>query len=155
MSSLSSYPMELWGSIRTPLLQSNETKLALKVKECNILKKCILLGPLGTPVGKGHVSLNLTLRKLLNLYANVRPCKSIPGCKTAYDNVDLVVIRENTEGEYSGIEHEVVSGVVQSIKLITRKASERINKYAFDHALQTGRKSVTVVHKASIMYNTA
>lgn len=112
------------------------------------------LGPLATPVGKGHVSLNLTLRKLLNLYANVRPCKSIPGCETAYNGVDLVVIRENTEGEYSGIEHEVVKGVVQSIKLITRKASERINKYAFDHALQIGRKTVTVVHKSTIMRQT-
>lgn len=106
-----------------------------------------------TPIGKGHVSLNLTLRKLLNLYANVRPCRSIPGCETAYSNVDLVVIRENTEGEYSGIEHEVVKGVVQSIKLITQPASERIARYAFDYAIQSGRNHVTVVHKAAIMYN--
>lgn len=110
-----------------------------------------LKGPLETPIGKGHVSLNLTLRKLLNLYANVRPCRSIPGCETAYKDVDLVVIRENTEGEYSGIEHEVVSGVVQSIKVITRAASERIARYAFDYAVQSGRNHVTVVHKATIM----
>lgn len=110
------------------------------------------LGPLETPIGKGHVSLNLTLRKLLNLYANVRPCRSIPGCETVYNDVDIVVIRENTEGEYSGIEHEVVDGVVQSIKVITRPASERIIRYAFDHAIKTGRKHVTVVHKAAIMY---
>lgn len=89
---------------------------------------------------------------MLNLYANVRPCRSIPGCETVYKDVDIVVIRENTEGEYSGIEHEVVSGVVQSIKLITRNASERISKYAFDYAVQSGRNHVTVVHKASIMY---
>lgn len=87
-------------------------------------------GPLATPVGKGHTSLNLTLRRLFNLYANVRPCKSIKGYKTAYSNVDTVLIRENTEGEYSGIEHEVVPGVVQSIKLITKEASARVSRYA-------------------------
>lgn len=111
-----------------------------------------LKGPLATPVGKGHVSLNLTLRKALNLYANVRPCRSVEGFKTPYDNVDLVVIRENTEGEYSGIEHEVVQGVMQSIKLITKTASERITEYAFRYAKQVGRHHVTVVHKATIMY---
>jgi isocitrate dehydrogenase (NAD+) len=111
-----------------------------------------LKGPLETPIGTGHVSLNLTLRRLLNLYANVRPCTSIPGCETAYKDVDIVVIRENTEGEYSGIEHEVVEGVVQSIKLITRGASERIARYAFDYAMHSGRNHVTVVHKATIMY---
>lgn len=111
-----------------------------------------LKGPLATPVGKGHVSLNLSLRKVLNLYANVRPCRSIAGFKTPYDDVDLVVIRENTEGEYSGIEYEVVQGVMQSIKLITRAASERITDYAFRYAKQVDRKHVTVVHKATIMY---
>src|ERR1700738_5329564 len=105
-------------------------------------------GPLETPIGKGHVSLNLTLRKLFGLYANVRPCKSIPGIKTLYDNVDIMTIRENTEGEYAGIEHEVVEGVVQSIKLITEKASRRIAEYAFNCAKQARRSSVTVVHKA-------
>ena len=108
-------------------------------------------GPLETPIGKGHVSLNLTLRKLFGLYANVRPCKSIPGIKTLYDNVDIMTIRENTEGEYAGIEHEVVEGVVQSIKLITEKASRRIAEYAFNFAKQARRSSVTVVHKATIM----
>lgn len=82
----------------------------------------------------------------------MRPCRSIAGLTGLYSNVDLIVIRENTEGEYSGIEHEVVAGVVQSVKLITRTASERIARYAFQQALQTGRKHVTVVHKASIMY---
>lgn len=111
-----------------------------------------LKGPLETPVGKGHVSLNLSLRKALDLYANVRPCQTVIGYKTPYENVDLVVIRENTEGEYSGIEHEVVDGVMQSIKLITRNASERISEFAFKYAQEIGRNHVTVVHKATIMY---
>lgn len=109
-------------------------------------------GPLATPIGKGHVSLNLTLRRTFSLFANVRPCRSIAGYKTPYDNVDTVLIRENTEGEYSGIEHEVVDGVVQSIKLITLEASERVARYAFHHAEQNGRNKVTAVHKANIMW---
>jgi isocitrate dehydrogenase (NAD+) len=110
-----------------------------------------LKGPLATPIGKGHVSLNLTLRRTFNLFANVRPCRSIAGYKTPYDDVDTVLIRENTEGEYSGIEHVVVDGVVQSIKLITREASERVLRYAFQHARDIGRKKVRAVHKATIM----
>lgn len=110
-----------------------------------------LKGPLATPVGKGHVSLNLTLRRTFSLFANVRPCVSIEGYKTPYDNVNTVLIRENTEGEYSGIEHEIVDGVVQSIKLITYEASERVARYAFYHAQQNGRERVTAVHKAPIM----
>ena len=106
---------------------------------------------LQTPIGKGHVSLNLTLRRTFNLFANVRPCRSIPGYKTAYDDVDTVLIRENTEGEYSGIEHVVVDGVVQSIKLITRLASERVLRFAFQYAEQVGKRKVRVVHKATIM----
>ena len=110
-----------------------------------------LKGPLATPVGKGHVSLNLTLRRTFNLFANVRPCKSIAGYKTPYDDVDTVLIRENTEGEYSGIEHVVVDGVVQSIKLITREASERVLRYAFQYAKDVGKPKVRAVHKATIM----
>lgn len=110
-----------------------------------------LKGPMATPIGKGHRSLNLTLRKELQLYANVRPCLSIPGYKTRYDDVDLVTIRENTEGEYSGLEHEVVPGVVESLKVITRDASTRVAKYAFNYARENGRKKVTAVHKANIM----
>jgi isocitrate dehydrogenase (NAD+) len=110
-----------------------------------------LKGPLATPIGKGHKSLNLALRKEFNLYANVRPCKSIVGYDTPYKNVDLVTIRENTEGEYSGIEHTIVDGVVQSIKLITEKASMRVAEYAFHYARANGRKRVTAVHKANIM----
>ncbi|BGO98141.1 NAD-dependent isocitrate dehydrogenase [Rhodotorula toruloides] len=118
----------------------------------SIKKNTIALkGPLATPIGKGHVSLNLTLRRTFNLYANVRPCRSIEGYKTAYDNVDTVLIRENTEGEYSGIEHEVVDGVVQSIKLITHNASSRVARYAFEYARANKRPHVTAVHKAPIM----
>jgi len=110
-----------------------------------------LKGPLATPIGKGHVSLNLTLRRTFNLFANLRPCRSVVGYKTPYENVDTVLIRENTEGEYSGIEHVVVDGVVQSIKLITRAASERVLRFAFQHAQEIGRNKVRVVHKATIM----
>lgn len=110
-----------------------------------------LKGPLMTPVGKGHRSLNLALRKEFNLYANVRPCRSLEGYKTLYDNVDVVTIRENTEGEYSGIEHEIVEGVVQSIKLITEEASSRVAEFAFQYAQDNNRKKVTAVHKANIM----
>ena len=110
-----------------------------------------LKSPLMTPVGKGFRSLNLALRKEFNLYANVRPCKSIQGFKTLYSDVDVVTIRENTEGEYSGIEHEIVDGVVQSIKLITENASRRVAEYAFKYARENGRHTVTAVHKANIM----
>jgi isocitrate/isopropylmalate dehydrogenase len=102
-----------------------------------------LKSPLMTPVGKGFRSLNLALRKTFGLYANVRPCRSIAGYETLYDNVDVVTIRENTEGEYSGIEHEIVDGVVQSIKLITEETSTRVAEYAFNYAIQHGRKKVS------------
>lgn len=110
-----------------------------------------LKGPLMTPVGKGHRSLNLAIRKEFELYANVRPCRSLEGYPTMYRNVDVVTIRENTEGEYSGIEHEIVDGVVQSIKLITRPASHRVAEFAFKYARDNGRSRVTAVHKANIM----
>merc|ERR1719153_1168767 len=110
-----------------------------------------LKGPLMTPVGKGHRSLNLAIRKEFSLYANVRPCRSIEGYETLYKDVDVVTIRENTEGEYSGIEHEIVDGVVQSIKLITEQASRRVAEFAFEYAKNNGRSKVTAVHKANIM----
>lgn len=110
-----------------------------------------LKGPMATPIGKGFRSLNLTLRKELDLYANVRPCFSIPGFKTRYEGVNLVTVRENTEGEYSGLEHEVVPGVVESLKVITRKASTRVAEFAFKYAKENGRKKVSSVHKANIM----
>ncbi|KAL0309725.1 UNVERIFIED_CONTAM: Isocitrate dehydrogenase [NAD] catalytic subunit, mitochondrial [Sesamum radiatum] len=113
-----------------------------------------LKGPMATPIGKGHRSLNLTLRKELNLYANVRPCYSLPGYKTKYDDVDLITIRENTEGEYSGLEHQVVRGVVESLKIITRQASLRVAEYAFHYAKAHGRERVSAIHKANIMQKT-
>jgi isocitrate dehydrogenase (NAD+) len=102
-------------------------------------------------VGGGHASINVALRKTLDLYANVRPIKTLPGVKSRYDHVDLVIIRENTEDLYSGLEHIVVPGVVESIKVITEKASTRIARFAFAYARANGRKRITAVHKANIM----
>ncbi len=110
-----------------------------------------LKGPLTTPVGQGFRSVNVALRQSLNLYANVRPARSLPGIKTRYEHVDLVVVRENTEDLYAGIEHRVGRDAAESIKIITREASERICRYAFELACKQGRKKVTAVHKANIM----
>jgi len=110
-----------------------------------------LKGPTTTPIGSGHASINVALRKGLDLYANVRPIKTLPGVKSRYDHVDLIIIRENTEDLYSGLEHVVVPGVVESIKVITEKASTRIAKFAFNYARTHGRKRITAVHKANIM----
>lgn len=135
----------------TPLLIDGKTTLPQPAIDSVNKNLVALKGPLATPVGKGHTSMNLTLRRTFNLFANVRPCKLIVGYKTPYDNVDTVLIRENTEGEYSGIEHTIVPGVVQSIKLITKPASEKVIRYAFEYAKQIGKPHVLVVHKASIM----
>ena len=110
-----------------------------------------LKGPLATPIGKGFTSVNVGLRKALDLYANVRPVKALPNVECRYPELDLVIVRENTEDLYSGLEHIVVPGVVESIKIITEKASTRIAKYAFEHAVKMGRKKVTAMHKANIM----
>ena len=110
-----------------------------------------LKGPVGTPIGKGFRSVNVTLRKKLELYAAVRPVRSMPNIKTRYENVDLVIFRENTEGLYSGIENEVTEGVVTSLKVCTAKACERIARAAFRYAKARSRKKVTVFHKANIM----
>ncbi|KAJ7754257.1 hypothetical protein DFH07DRAFT_504583 [Mycena maculata] len=135
----------------TPILKAGKTVIPDSAITSVKRNTVALKGPLATPIGKGHVSLNLTLRRTFNLFANVRPCVSIQGFKTPYDDVNTVLIRENTEGEYSGIEHEIVDGVVQSIKLITWEASERVARYAFHYAESSGRKRVTAVHKANIM----
>jgi isocitrate dehydrogenase (NAD+) len=113
--------------------------------------KVALKGPTETPVGTGHRSVNVELRKRLDLYANLRPVKTLPGVKSRYDGVDLVVVRENTEDLYSGLEHVVVPGVVESLKIITEKASTRIARFAFDYARKKSRQKVTAVHKANIM----
>jgi isocitrate dehydrogenase (NAD+) len=110
-----------------------------------------LKGPITTPVGTGFQSVNVRLRKALELYANLRPVESLPNVETCHANVDLVVVRENTEGLYSGIEHEVVPGVVESLKIMTRAACERICRFAFSYAVDRGRSKVTAVHKANIM----
>jgi isocitrate dehydrogenase (NAD+) len=118
----------------------------------SILRNGIALkGPVTTPVGKGFRSINVALRKALVLYANLRPVRSTPGIPSRFEGVDLVVVRENTEGLYSGIEHEVVPGVMESLKVITEKASTRIARFAYEHATQQKRRRVTTVHKANIM----
>jgi isocitrate dehydrogenase (NAD+) len=110
-----------------------------------------LKGPCTTPVGKGFRSINVRLRQALELYASVRPVKTLEGVKTPFEKVDLVVVRENTEGLYAGLEHEVVPGVVESVRLITRPAAERIVRYAFELARAQGRRLVTFCHKADVM----
>jgi isocitrate dehydrogenase (NAD+) len=113
--------------------------------------KVALKGPTATPVGTGHRSVNVELRKTLELYANLRPVETLPGIKSRYDGVDIVVVRENTESLYAGLEHVVVPGVVESIKIITEKASTRIARYAFEYSRTHGRKRITAIHKANIM----
>ena len=113
--------------------------------------KVALKGPQMTPIGKGFTSVNVGLRKALDLYANVRPVKNLPNVPSRYTGVDLVIVRENTEGLYSGLEHTVIPGVVESLKIVTEKASLRIAKYAFEYARLHGRKKVSCVHKANIM----
>jgi isocitrate dehydrogenase (NAD+) len=110
-----------------------------------------LKGPVGTPIGKGFASINVRLRKTLDLYANLRPVRNLPNIVTRFQGVDLVIVRENTEDLYSGLEHEVVPGVVESLKIITEYASTRIARFAFDYARRHGRKRVTAIHKANIM----
>src|SRR5258705_6377243 len=125
--------------------------LPAEVLESILRNKVALKGPVTTPIGTGFSSINVRLRKTLDLYANLRPVKSMPNIITRYENVDIIVVRENTEDLYSGLEHEVVPGVVESIKIITEKASTRIAKFAFEYARTHGRKRVTAVHKANIM----
>ncbi|XP_022126354.2 probable isocitrate dehydrogenase [NAD] subunit alpha, mitochondrial isoform X1 [Pieris rapae] len=145
-------PIE-WDEVDVTAVRGPDGKFGIPQRAIDSVNenKIGLKGPLMTPVGKGYRSLNLALRKEFDLYANVRPCKSLDGIKTLYDNVDVVTIRENTEGEYSGIEHEIVDGVVQSIKLITEEASKRVAEFAFQFAKDNKRKKVTAVHKANIM----
>src|SRR5205809_434124 len=110
-----------------------------------------LKGPMATAIAGGAPSVNVALRKSLDLYANLRPVKNIPGVKSHFEDVDLIIVRENTEDLYSGIEHEVVPGVVESLKIITEKASTRIARFAFDYARREHRKKVHAIHKANIM----
>ncbi len=110
-----------------------------------------LKGPLTTPIGSGYTSVNVGLRRALDLYANLRPVFNLPGVPARYEHIDLILVRENTEDLYSGLEHEVVPGVVESLKIITERASTRIARFAFEYARANGRSKVTAVHKANIM----
>ena len=110
-----------------------------------------LKGPVTTPIGKGFTSVNVGLRQALDLYANLRPVRALPNVPCRYPELNLVVVRENTEDLYSGIEHVVVPGVVESLKIITEKASTRVSKFAFEFAEREGRKKITAIHKANIM----
>jgi isocitrate dehydrogenase (NAD+) len=113
--------------------------------------KVALKGPITTPIGKGFTSVNVGLRKALDLYANLRPVRALPNVPSRYPELDLIVVRENTEDLYSGIEHVVVPGVVESLKIITEKASTRIARFAFEYARRESRRKVTAIHKANIM----
>ncbi len=110
-----------------------------------------LKGPIATAVAGGAPSINVALRKTLDLYANLRPVRNLPGVKSRIDNVDIVIVRENTEDLYSGLEHEVVPGVVESLKIITERASTRIAEFAFDYAMRNARRKIHAIHKANIM----
>src|SRR5262250_1905372 len=110
-----------------------------------------LKGPVTTPVGGGFSSINVELRKRFELFANFRPIRNLPHIPTRYPDIDLIIVRENTEGLYSGIEHEVIPGVVESLKIITEKASTRVSRFAFEYARKNGRKKIHCIHKANIM----
>lgn len=133
------------------VIENEGTPLPERVLNSIKENKIALKAPVTTPIGKGFRSVNVQLRKALDLYANLRPCKNLPNVKTKFDNVDIVVVRENTEDLYAGIERQVDSDTAESIKVITRKASERICKFAFDYAIKNNRKEVCVVTKANIM----
>jgi isocitrate dehydrogenase (NAD+) len=132
-------------------LERHGSTLPADLLDSIIRNKVALKGPVTTPVGGGFTSVNVGLRKALDLYANLRPVWNIPAVASRYENVDLVIVRENTEDLYSGLEHEVIPGVVESLKIITAEASTRIARFAFEHARKYGRKRVTAVHKANIM----
>ena len=132
------------------LIETEGTPLPNRVLESVKRNKVALKSPVTTPIGKGFRSVNVQLRKELDLYANLRPCYNLPNVKTRYDNVDIVVVRENTEDLYAGIERQVDENTAESIKIITRKASERIAEFAFDYAIKNNRKEVCVVTKANI-----
>lgn len=133
------------------VIEKEGTPLPERVLNSIKENKIALKAPVTTPIGKGFRSVNVQLRKALDLYANLRPCKNLPNVKTKFDNVDIVVVRENTEDLYAGIERQVDTDTAESIKVITRDASERICKFAFDYAIKNNRKEVCVVTKANIM----
>ena len=132
-------------------VKEHGTTLPAALLESVARNKVALKGPITTPIGKGFTSVNVGLRKALDLYANLRPVWNLPSVPSRFQGVDLVIVRENTEDLYAGLEHVVVPGVVESLKIITEKASTRIARFAFEYARRHGRKRVTAVHKANIM----
>lgn len=132
-------------------LKKHNTTLPKQLMDSFERNHLALKGPVTTPVGEGFASVNVELRQTFNLYANLRPIKNLPGVKARYQDIDLIVVRENTEGLYSGIEHEVIPGVVESLKIMTERACTKIAKFAFEFARRNGRKKVAAVHKANIM----
>jgi isocitrate dehydrogenase (NAD+) len=133
------------------VIEQEGTPLPQRVLDSVIKNKVALKAPVTTPIGKGFRSVNVQLRKALDLYANLRPCKNLPAIETRFNNVDLVVVRENTEDLYAGVEEQIDENTAHSIKIITRQASERICKFAFDYAVKNNRKEVCAVSKANIM----
>jgi isocitrate dehydrogenase (NAD+) len=131
--------------------ERHKTSLPAELLESITRNRVALKGPVTTPIGEGFTSVNVGLRKALDLYANLRPVRNLRGVESRFAGVDLVIVRENTEDLYSGLEHEVVPGVVESLKIITERASTRIARFAFDYARAAGRKRVTAIHKANIM----
>jgi isocitrate dehydrogenase (NAD+) len=142
-----------WETHVAGILAFERSGQALPVELIDSIRrnKVALKGPVTTPIGQGFTSVNVGLRKALDLYANLRPVGNLPGVASRFQGVDLVIVRENTEDLYAGLEHEVVPGVVESLKIITEKASTRIAHFAFQHARKHGRKKVTSIHKANIM----
>jgi isocitrate dehydrogenase (NAD+) len=132
-------------------LERSGQALPIELVESIRRNKVALKGPVTTPIGQGFTSVNVGLRKALDLYANLRPVWNLPGVRSKFDDVDLVIVRENTEDLYAGLEHVVVPGVVESLKIITERASTRIARFAFAHAEQHGRRKITAIHKANIM----
>lgn len=133
------------------VIETEGTPLPERVLDSIKRNKVALKAPVTTPIGKGFRSVNVQLRKALDLYANLRPCKNLPNVKTRFDGVDLVIVRENTEDLYAGVEEQIDENTAHSIKIITREASERICRFAFDYAVKNGRKEVCAVSKANIM----
>ena len=142
-----------WERFQAGVLSFERTGQALPVELVDSVRrnKVALKGPVTTPIGTGFTSVNVGLRKALDLYANLRPVANLPGVSARFTDVDLVIVRENTEDLYAGLEHEVVPGVIESLKIITARASTRISEFAFQHARRHGRKKVTAIHKANIM----
>lgn len=142
-----------WDRQDAGVIAFKKTGQTLPVELLDSIKrhKLALKGPCTTPIGEGFTSVNVGLRKALDLYANLRPVSNLPGVASRFQNVDLVIVRENTEDLYAGLEHVIVPGVVESLKIITEKASTRIGEFAFEHAIREDRTKVTAIHKANIM----